>query len=75
LLADKTGGNFYRVDVNTTGLEPLISELNTLKKEELSSREFVDYDDRFQIFLIIALSLLVLESLIGERRSVKEGNA
>jgi Ca-activated chloride channel family protein len=75
LLADKTGGNFYRVDVNTAGLEPLISELNTLKKEELSSREFVDYDDRFQIFLIIALSLLVLESLIGERRSVKEGNA
>jgi Ca-activated chloride channel family protein len=71
LLADKTNGNFYRIDAQTTGLEPLISELNTLKKEELASREFVDYDDRFQVFIIIALLLLVLEFLNGERRSVR----
>ncbi len=75
LLADKTSGNFYRIDAQTAGLEPLISELNMLKKEELSSREFVDYDDRFQIFLIVALSLLVLESLIGERRHLQERKA
>lgn len=70
-LAEKTGGNFYRIDAQTTGLEPLISELGALQKEEFFSREFVDYDDKFQIFLLIAFSLLVLESLIGERRRAK----
>lgn len=71
-LAEKTGGNFYRIDAQTTGLEPLISELNALQKEEFASKEFVDYDDRFQIFLLIAFSLLVLESLIGDWRKVRQ---
>lgn len=67
-LAEKTGGNFYRIDAQTTGLEPLISELNSLQKAELASREYVDYDDRFQVLLLVALSLLLMESLLSERK-------
>ncbi|MDW8464991.1 MAG: VWA domain-containing protein [Chloroherpetonaceae bacterium] len=67
-LATQTGGNFYRIDAQTSGLEPLASELNSLQKAELASREYVDYDDRFQILLSMALVLLIADTLLSERK-------
>ncbi len=69
-IADKTGGSYYHLDAQTTNLDGIVSELERLQKTELASREFLDYDDKFQIFLSIGLFLLMLETLVGDWRKL-----
>jgi len=42
-----------------------------LEKKELVSKQFSQYEDRFQIFLIIGFLLLILEMFIPENKKVK----
>lgn len=70
LIAEKTGGKFFQIDASGADLDRLYLELQKLEKEELASKEFVDFDHKFQIFIGIALALLVIELLIGDRRKV-----
>jgi len=42
-----------------------------MEEKELSSRQFTQFEDRFQIFLIITLIILVFETLLGEGRKIK----
>lgn len=70
-IAFETEGKFYVSATGETGLEKIYSDISTMEKKELSSREFTQFEDRFQIFLIIVLILLVAETLLGERRKIK----
>ncbi len=70
LIAEKTGGKFFRIDASGTDLDRLYLDLQKLEKEELASKEFVDFDHKFQIFVGIALALLVIELIIGDRRKI-----
>ncbi len=70
LIAEKTGGKFFQIDASGADLDRLYLELQKLEKEELASKEFVDFDHKFQLFVGIALALLVMELIIGDRRKV-----
>lgn len=70
LVAEKTGGKFFQIDASGTDLDRLYLELQKLEKEELASKEFVDFDHKFQFFISIALALLVMEFIIGDRRKI-----
>ncbi len=70
LIADKTGGKFFQINATSADLERLYLELQKLEKEELASKEFVDFDHKFQLFVGIALTLLIVELIIGDRRKV-----
>lgn len=70
LVAEKTGGKFFQIDAGGADLDRLYLELQKLEKEELASKEFVDFDHKFQLFIGIALALLVMELIIGDRRTV-----
>ncbi|HQU72451.1 MAG TPA: VWA domain-containing protein [Calditrichia bacterium] len=67
-IADKTGGKMYIAGAGSAELDAVYEEIFSMEKKELTARQFTQYDDKFQIFLWIALGLLFLESLIGERR-------
>jgi Ca-activated chloride channel homolog len=68
LLADKGGGKFFRIDERSAETDRLLAEIQKLDKEELASKEMLDYDHKFQIFLGLALFCLLLESLLSDRR-------
>jgi len=51
------------------GLNPIIEDLNKLEAERLNSVVFEEYDEQYMYFFAAALILLVIESLIGNRRS------
>ncbi len=70
LVAEKTGGKFFHIDASGADLDRLYLELQKLEKEELASKEFVDFDHKFQLFIGIALALLAMELLIGDRRKI-----
>ena len=61
-------GSYVRANNATTGLSKVLGDINQIQKEEIETRQFTDYEDRFQIFLALALILLFSELLIANRR-------
>lgn len=69
-IAAAGGGTYVRATNSHSGLEDLMAEIDKMEKVDLGSMVFTDYEDRFWIFLAIALGLLLLESTISYRRSL-----
>ena len=70
-IATAGGGSYVRASNANAGLGIIMDEIDKMEKKEFGSKSFKDYEDRFQIFLIIALFLIVLEYFISNRRSTK----
>ena len=68
-IAQAGGGAYVHAGNDEFGLTPIISEIQKMQDEEFNSVMFEEYDEQFMYFLGVALALLVLEMIIGERRS------
>ena len=66
-IAFKTGGKYIRVENQSNAISPIIHEISEMENRELKSHIFSQYEDRFQIFLIIALILFLIEFFISTR--------
>ena len=64
-------GSYVRASNANAGLGIIMNEIDKMEKKEFGSKSFKDYEDRFQIFLIIALILITIEYFISNRRSSK----
>ena len=67
-IAYQTGGKYYLASSSEAELDDIYTEIGALEKKELVSRQFSQYEDRFQVFLLIGLILILLEIFIPERR-------
>jgi Ca-activated chloride channel family protein len=68
-IALETGGAYVRSSGAEFGLDLIYEkELSKFEKRDFKSKMEKDYNERFQIPLIIALVLLFLEPLIGDRK-------
>jgi Ca-activated chloride channel family protein len=66
-----TGGKYLPVGKDTFNLEKFYySTIATAGKKELESTTILKYDEKFQIFLALALGLLVIEAFISERKKI-----
>ncbi len=65
-IADAGSGQFYMIDQSLSALPELDTRLEKLEKRELEQRSFTDYNSYFQLFLILALILLLLEYILGD---------
>ncbi len=63
------GGQYYRATAGGTELVALVEELNRLQKGEIGSQLEIMRIERYQIFLAMALALLVIATLIPARLS------
>ncbi|MGH1363078.1 MAG: VWA domain-containing protein [Calditrichia bacterium] len=70
-IAFATGGQFFVASTGNTELARIFNEIAGMEKKELSSREFTQFEDRFQIVLAIALLILLIEAVFTERRRQK----
>ncbi len=68
-IAAAGGGAYARANNASTGLKRIFDEINAIDKKEIETRQFTDYEHRFQIFLGIALLFLLLELLIANRKT------
>ena len=46
-----------------------MTQIGKMEKKEFGTKQFTEYEDRFQYFLAAGLILLLLEFLLTERRS------
>ena len=68
-LATAGNGQFVRASTAQMGINVLLEEIDSMNKTEFGTVSYAEYEDRFQVFLIIALVLLLIEQLVSERRS------
>ncbi len=71
-IAYITDGKYYISTAGETELEEIYDEIKQLEKKELKSRHFAQYEDRFQIFIALALVLLTIETFLPLRNRKKK---
>ena len=67
-IAKAGNGSYIRASNAEVGLEPLLAELNQIEKTDMGTVAYAEYEDRFQIFLALALLCLVLEFFLSNRK-------
>lgn len=68
-VADAGKGLYVHAGNREFGLDPVIDEISRMDDEEYNSIVFEEYDELYMYFLAVAFFFLVLEMLIGDRRS------
>jgi Ca-activated chloride channel homolog len=71
-IALETGGKYYRATPGEVELERIYDDILKMEKKSLASRQFTQFEERFQIPLAFAIILLALEAALPERRRVKK---
>lgn len=67
-IAAAGNGKYYSGLLAISGFNALADELDKLEKTEVESKVFTDYESVYQYPLALAFLLLLLESLLSERR-------
>ena len=71
-VADAGGGAYIQAGNEEFGLNPIINDIRAMEGELFSSVVFEEYDAQYMYFFAIALILLVIEMLVGERRNTRK---
>lgn len=70
-VAEAGNGVYVRAGNREFGLAPVVERIRQMDEEEFSSVIFEEFDEQYMYFFAIALVLLVIEMLIGERKAKK----
>jgi len=73
-IAVSASGNYVRASNTNFGLDEIFGQIRKMKKEDLESTMYTEYNDQFQIFAVFALVLLIVEFLIMDRKNRKLSN-
>lgn len=68
-VAEVGNGMYLRAGNSEFGLNPIIDEIRNMNDASSDTIEVEEYDEQYMYFIGVALFFLVLEMLIGERRS------
>lgn len=68
-IAANGKGVYVQATNSQLGLEALVEELEAMEKSEFKMEKYEEYEDRFQIFLLLGFLLMLIEFLIIERKS------
>jgi len=68
-ISNAGDGVYIRSTDTRVGLDKLFDEINKMEKQEMESKVYSDYDERFQYVFGIGLFLLLLEFIILERKN------
>jgi Ca-activated chloride channel family protein len=71
-IAYLTEGKYYISSAGETELAEIFADINKMEQKELKSKQFTQYENRFQIFILIGLILLLFEMFLPETRKYAE---
>ena len=67
-MASEGNGAYVHAGTEEFGLNPIIDDIRRMEEEKFNSVVFEEYDEQYMYFFAVALLLLVIEMLVGERR-------
>jgi Ca-activated chloride channel family protein len=62
-------GMYVRITNSEEGWQKVFDDLNKIQKSELESRQFSDYEDRFQYFIGFSLLFLIFELFVFDKKN------
>lgn len=68
-IAKEGKGKYFRAVSGNLGLNELYQALNKLDKTEFESKVFSEYEEQFPVLVWMALSILIVELFIPERKN------
>lgn len=68
-IASAGKGAYVRAGMSEFGLNPIVDDIKRMDEEMFSSVVFEEFDEQYMYFFAIALALLAVEMLIGERKA------
>lgn len=68
-IASVGKGMYVRTTNSQEGWQKILDDLNKIQKSELESKQFSDYEDRFQYFLGFSVLFLIFELFILDRKN------
>ena len=68
-LADQAGATIVRASADGTALDQLVDRIASGEGDEFDAREVTQFEEQYQLFLALALLLLLSEALLSDRRS------
>jgi Ca-activated chloride channel homolog len=68
-VAATGGGKYYRANSREMGLSSMLAQLKKLDKVEMEYKVYSEFDEKFPVFIWVALGLLLLDSVILSRRN------
>ena len=71
-IADAGNGIYVRFDNRLTGHRNLIQAINSMEKKTISTHEFSEFEDRYQIFAIISLLFFVIGFMFPTKKMQKD---
>jgi Ca-activated chloride channel homolog len=68
-VAAATGGTFTQARSGRDNLATVFDEIERMEKKEFGTKQFTDYEDRFQFLVLLGLILLITDLLLSETRN------
>lgn len=68
-IASEGKGSYIRATNSDDGLEAAMAQIGKMEKKSFGTKQFTDYEDRFQYFLAAGLFFMFLENIISTVRS------
>ncbi len=68
-IASLGNGIYIRASNSETGLNKIFDDLNKIEKTEIETKQYSDFEDRFQYFVALALIVLILDLFVFERKT------
>ena len=64
-IAKETGGQYFRA-TNTQSLKNIYDEINQLEKTKIDEQKYVNTEEKFRLFALLAFFLLALDFVLGK---------
>jgi Ca-activated chloride channel family protein len=69
-IAAATGGTFTQALSGRDNLATVFDQIERMEKKEFGTRQFTDYEDRFQYLVFLGILLLISELFLSESRNL-----
>lgn len=67
-IAEVGSGIYFRGSSSQDELNEIYKSINALQKREFGVRQFTDYEDRFQIFVLVGIILVLIQTTMSEKK-------
>jgi len=69
-IAAAGNGAYARANNGSTGLRKIFDEISQIEKKEIETKQFTDYEHRYQIYIFVAILILLFELLVDNKKSM-----
>lgn len=69
-IAALSGGKYYNLSTDADVFTKIYNEILQMERKDIRSHEYTDYQERYQLLLVIGIGLYLISLIMSEKRTV-----